>query len=175
MDKVSKKVDKKMREAGWLSPGEEVRIGVVTFPLGNTKGGGGTATPTGIVTDLLVVGPLQRKLGKALYGDEDKDVLAELVPEKAAAAAGMNTMLTATNQRFLVHEWKGFGKLGALYAESPLAGCTIVTEDGGKGPSKHRVIVATLSDGRWVVRELVLVGGGAKRVDALVEAFSISG
>ena len=82
MDKVSKKVDKKMREAGWLSPGEEVRIGVVTFPLGNTKGGGGTATPTGVVTDLLVVGPLQRKLGKALYGDEDKDVLAELVPEK---------------------------------------------------------------------------------------------
>jgi hypothetical protein len=168
VEKASRKVMKKMSEAGWLNPGEEVRIGLVSFPVGYSKGGAEGAS-TGLVTDLVVVGPLQRKLGRALYGDEDKDIAADLDPERALAVTGMNTMMTVTDQRLLVHEWKGLGKLGDLYAEAPVSECTFVTEDGGKGPAKHRIVLATLPDHRWVMREFPMVGPVGKRADAFVE------
>jgi len=168
MDRASKKVMKKMSEAGWLHPSEEVRIGLVSFPVGFSKGGGGGAATTSAITDLAVVRPLQRKLNKSLYGNGDKEITEDLDLERALTVSAMNTMLTVTNQRLLVHEWKGLGKLGDLYVEAPLSECTFVTEDGGKGPSKHRIVLATLPDQRWVMREFPMVGPGGKRADAFV-------
>ncbi|MEL7208393.1 MAG: hypothetical protein AAGK32_09215 [Actinomycetota bacterium] len=174
MSRMGKKVQKKMAAEGWLRPGEEVRAALVTFPVGHLGNptGGGTSPATGVVTDLLVVGPLSKKLGKALYGDDHHDMSAEVDPDKGLAVTTMNTALTVTDHRVLVHEWKGMGKLGDLYGEAPRSECVLVTDDGGKGPSRHRLLHLTLPDGQWVLREVGLVAGGEKNADEFAQALT---
>ncbi len=163
-----------MAAAGWLNDGERVLRCLNSVPAGHTKGNttSGHTTQLGVITELLVVTPLQKRIGAALYGDENADITAATDPAKEIPCATLNTMLTVTTDRLIVHEWKGLGKLGDLYAEFPREECTVVVAGGGSGPSKHRLVHVSGPDGRWVLREVVELGGGGKRVDEFEAAMN---
>ena len=60
-----------------------------------------------------------------------------------------------------------------ISSTSPSRGeCRLVTDDGGKGPSRHRLLHITLPDGRWVLREVGLIMGGEGRADEIEAALN---
>lgn len=164
-----------MAAAGWLAPGEEVLATVPTVNVGVTAnpGSAGAAAGIGVAGDLLVAGPLRKKLGKAWYGDEHAE-LPVPDPNLEVQVTPANTVIAVTNQHLMVLEWKGLGKLGERHAAAPVGECTMLTVDGGKSLMKHRIMHITFPTGHWVAREINMTGAG-KAADAVVDAFAAAG
>ena len=116
---------------------------------------------------------LQKKLAKKMDAGR-YEVPDDLDPAQMIDAQSLGQVFLVTNKRFVVMPEKPKSAEDVI-AQGPITATTLVSHQGGKGPSKHRSFHVTLPDGSFTLREVNNIGPMRKQAEAFEEAYRAAG